>query len=423
VEAFIRTFHEFRKALFTVAGMQLVVPGAAAAQGGAPSVHLGAQAIGVYTHQEPIPGGGSLAEARLVQPVALLEAGAGRFAFIATVDFEGLTIPNGELTIGVAGEGFMDRRHPHTYAHELILMAHDLLGRPDGPAALSAAIGKGFVPFGSDDPMSRPVERYPVNHHLAQILERALVAAGARVGPARLEAALFNGDEPTKPTDWPILDHVGDSWATRLTLVPLAGVEWQGSLAHLHSPEHRGGAGPDQNKWSTSARVDRPWAHRRVYGLAELARTSEANGFFVFHSALVEGALTERRSSLYARMERTERPEEERTLDGFRAVRPHIENATLGTSRWTILTAGYQYNLAPAAHHALRLAPFFELSRATVAKVDGGLFDPASFYGRTSFWTVSVGVGMYWRMAGHRMGRYFDDRSAGHAMAGMRDSM
>jgi hypothetical protein len=224
-----------------VATMSLVVPGAAAAQGGAPLLHLGAQAIGVYTHQEPIPGGGSLAEVRLVQPVAMLEAGRGR-GFVATTNLEGLTIPNGELTIGGWGEGFMDRRHPHTYAHELVLMAHDLLGHPNGAAALSAALGKGFVPFGTDDPMNRPIERYPVNHHLAQILERAFVAAAVRAGPAQLEAALFNGDEPTKPSDWPILSHVGDSWATRFTLVPLAGVEWQGSLAHVHSPEHRGGA-------------------------------------------------------------------------------------------------------------------------------------------------------------------------------------
>ena len=34
-------------------------------------------------------------------------------------------------------------------------------------ASLSA--GKGFAPFGTDDPMSRPIFRYPVNHHLAQI--------------------------------------------------------------------------------------------------------------------------------------------------------------------------------------------------------------------------------------------------------------
>jgi hypothetical protein len=343
----------------------------------------------------------------------------GRIGFVATANFEGLTIPNGELTIGGWGEGFMDRRHPHTYAHELVLMAHDLLGHPNGPAALSAALGKGFVPFGTDDPMSRPIERYPVNHHLAQILERAFVAVGLRAGPARFEATLFNGDEPTKPTDWPVLGHVGDSWATRLTLIPVTGVEWQGSLAHVHSPEHRGGAGPDQNKWSTSVRVDRPWQAGQVYGLAELERTSEASGFFVFHSALVESALTEHRATLYARVERTERPEEERTLDEFRSVRPHIENATLGTTRWTVLTAGCAYNLAPPAHHAVRLAPFLELSHATVAKVDGGLFDPVAFYGRASFWTVSAGLGLYWRMAGHRMGRYFDDPSAGHTMAGM----
>ena len=364
--------------MFLVTTLQLVLPGALAAQGGAPWVHAGAQVVAVYTHQDPVPGGGSLAEARAVQPVALLNAGAGHFSVLATLNFEGLTIPNGELTIGAWGEGFMDRRHPHTYAHELVLMVHDVLGRPDGAVALSAALGKGFVPFGTDDPMSRPVERYPVNHHLAQILERAFVEVGVRGGPARLEGALFNGDEPTQPTDWPILSHLGDSWATRLTLLPVQGVEVQASLAHVHSPEHRGGAGPDQNKWCTSIRLDRPWADRQVYGLAELARTSEADGFFVYHSALVEGALTARRSTLYARIERTDRPEEERTLDPFRSVRPHVENATLGTTRWTILTTGYAHNFASPAQHAVRLAPFVELSYSTVAKADSGALRPAS---------------------------------------------
>ena len=48
---------------------------------------------------------------------------------------------------------------------------------------LSLTAGKGFAPFGTDDPMSRPVLRYPVNHHLAQILERA-VAIGRSIAGA-----------------------------------------------------------------------------------------------------------------------------------------------------------------------------------------------------------------------------------------------
>src|SRR5690348_7672496 len=73
----------------------------------APWLAPGAQAIGVFTQQNPIPGGGSLGEARLVQPVAMIEAGWGRLTLTATADVEGLTIRADGLAIG-------DCRHPLT---------------------------------------------------------------------------------------------------------------------------------------------------------------------------------------------------------------------------------------------------------------------------------------------------------------------
>jgi hypothetical protein len=42
--------------------------------------------------------------------------------------------------------------------------------------------------------MVRPFLRYPVNHHLAQILERAVAIAAVRAGPLLAEAGLFTGD-------------------------------------------------------------------------------------------------------------------------------------------------------------------------------------------------------------------------------------
>ena len=77
----------------------------------------------------------------------------------------------------------MDRRHPHTYVHELILSADDLLGRTDGPHSALADRRQGVRPFGTDDPMIRPLLRYPVNHHLAQILERAVAIGAGQRGP------------------------------------------------------------------------------------------------------------------------------------------------------------------------------------------------------------------------------------------------
>lgn len=221
-----------------------------------------------------------------------------------------------------------------------------------------------------------------------------------------VEGGLFNGDEPERPGQWPrIGGRFGDSWSLRLTLHPVAGVEVQGSRAKVHSPEHRPGAGTDNLKWSASARLARPWGRSRVYALAEWARIAEANGFFRFHSVLVEGAWTRGRQRPYYRFERTERPEDSRTLDLFRSLRPHLDNSIVGITRWTIHTAGYGLELAPSSS-ALEVAPFLEGSYARVRNATGGVFDPVAFYGRDHIWALSLGVRLGWRSAEHRMGRY-----------------
>jgi hypothetical protein len=220
-----------------------------------------------------------------------------------------------------------------------------------------------------------------------------------------LEAALFNGDEPERPGQWPKISRFGDSWSSRLTFSPRKGVELQGSYAAVHSPEHRLGSGPDQRKWSVSGRWDGPVSGKPLYGLAEWARTSEAEGSFVFHSFLAEGAWTIGRSRLHYRFERTERPEEERRLDPFRSVRPHLENSIHGITRWTIHTAGYGFRVEGSGVIPT-LMPFVDLSYGRMARVGGGLFDIRTFYGGTSFWSASVGIRLNFGMPMHRMGRY-----------------
>jgi hypothetical protein len=375
-----------------------------AAQEPEPWARFTAQGVVAATGADPVPGDRALSEVRVVQPVVMLQAGWGRhLAGLATLDLEGLTMPEGELTPGAWGEGFMDRRHPHTYAHELLVSGSDLLGGRDGAGEISVTAGKGFAPFGTDDPMIRPPLRYPVNHHFAQILERAVLIGAGRQGPVTLELGLFNGDEPERPDQWPLIEgRFGDSWSGRLTAAPVTGLELQGSYAHVHSPEHRPGAGPDQAKVSLSARWEGPVGGRPVYGLVEWARTSEADGFFVYHSFLAEGAWTGGRHRLYYRFERTERPEEERISD-FRSLRPHLENSILGITRWTVHTAGYalqRLSLGP-----VRLEPLTEISVGSIDLL-GGAFEVEPFYGDDRWWSWTLGL----RIAGgspmHRMGRY-----------------
>jgi hypothetical protein len=372
-----------------------------------PWIRLGAHGVLLYTHADPVPGDRALGEIRLVQPAMMVHGGAfeNRLRLLGTLDLEGLTIPNGELTPGSWGEGFIDRRHPHTYLHELMLSGEQVLsGGPDG-VRVSVSLGKGFAPFGTDDPMSRPVVRYPVNHHLAQILERAVIIGGVTSGPLTLEAALFNGDEPESPGQWPRLSRLGDSWSGRITLHPIEPLELQASYANVHSAEHRLGSGLDQDKWSISARWDGPIGGARVYWLAEWVRTSEAEGLLFFRSLLAEGAWSPGRSRLHYRFERTERPEEERSLDPFRSVRPHFENSIHGITRWTIHTLGYGFQLTPRRSR-LNGTPFFELSYGRMADVGGGLFDVRAFYGQTTFWSLGAGFRLSFGLPVHRMGRY-----------------
>jgi hypothetical protein len=404
--------------LLTVHALTGLLISSAAAQQSPISLHLSAYAVPVWTRVDPVPGGEPLDEVRVVQPAVMVRAGAwsDRIQLTVTADLEGKTIPEGELVPGAFGEGYVDRRHPHTYLHELMLSGSDLLGQLDGEARLSLSLGKGFVAFGTDDPMSRPTLRYPVNHHFSQILERAVGIAGLAVGPVMLEASIFNGDEPERPSQSPMLDRFGDSWAVRLTLTPVAGLELQGSFAEVRSPEHRGGAGLDATKKSLSARWESSLLRTPVYALAEWSEHAEGDRFFVFDSYLVEGQVNPGRHRAYLRAERTERPEETRTGTRFRTVRPHQENSLIGITSWTIHTVGYGYSVGRLLG-VLRVEPFTEVSYATVSRIGGGLFRPAQFYGRTTFWAVSLGMRLDLGMTGHRMGRYgVAAPSTGHAM-------
>jgi hypothetical protein len=334
--------------------------------------------------------------------VALL---GGRLRSAATINLEGLTLRRGELNGGIYGEGYVDRRHPHTFVHELMVSGVGAAG----PVRLSLAAGKGFAPFGTDDPMTRPFVKYPVNHHLAQILERYVAIAAARYGRVLLEAATFNGDEPFHPSSWPSGSRFGDSWSTRATVAPTGGLELAASVARVASPEQLVGDGLDQRKSSLAARWERrdPLG-RRAYALVEWARTDEMQGrrrAFRYASVLAEAMGRVGRLELGARYERTGRPEEERLLDPFRSPRPHPDYNLLGITEWRIVTAAAAARVDAGARVVLR--PFVEVARLGAREVvRPSTFVPAEFYGADRQWSLSVGLRIEAGMLHARMGRY-----------------
>ncbi|MDZ7630957.1 MAG: hypothetical protein U5K74_06295 [Gemmatimonadaceae bacterium] len=239
-------------------GAALLLPDALAAQRDTMHVHamprrdsVSVMLTALGTRVAPALGGMARSEGLVTQPMLSARGAHGRFRYAVMLNAERWTMPDGEPVAGIWGEGFIDRRHPHTVVHEVMLTAEQ---RIQG-MHVSVAGGKGVVPFGTDDPMIRPFTKYPANHHLMQVLERVQLAAAVRLGAtAVLDAAVFNGDEPSSPTAAPIWTRFADSRAVRLTVWVTPVLEVQGSVASVRSPEFASGDGLDHAKQSASAR-------------------------------------------------------------------------------------------------------------------------------------------------------------------------
>ena len=390
-------------ALATALLLPAEVP-AQSAQYGPADIEIGAQAIGVVTHESPAIHSRDLTEGYVTQPVVMATATfwSDALEMKGTLNLEGATMKRGELNAGIIGEGYIDRRHPHTYMHELVITGQRRVG--DNGASLT--LGKGFAPFGTDDPMARPFEKYPINHHLSQILERAVAIGALRSRRVIVEAGLFNGDEPESPGDVPNRARYWDSWSGRVTLVPFPQGEFQTSYARVRSPENARGGGEDQHKQSASIRLED--AQHSGYGLLEWARTSDYVGStrtFAFTSLLAETSARYGVASGALRLERTDRPDEARLTNEFKTPLPANDLSITGRSRWTIITGRLAVQVPVA--RTLSFEPFAEVARIrfTPTLRPSG-FDPAQFYGSDRIWSFSLGATLRLGMSHMRMGRY-----------------
>jgi len=393
--------------LLVLAWLLPMIANAQVSQHSSAVLEVGAQAIGVVTRESPAIQGRALTEGYVTQPaiMAELDPWNGLFSLKGTLNLEGATLKRGELNAGIAGEGYIDRRHPHTYLHELVLTSAKRFG-VDGVSGASITVGKGFAPFGTDDPMERPFEKYPINHHLAQILERAVAIGALRTGRLIFEGGAFNGDEPTGPGDTPNRNRYWDSWSGRITFVPWPQGEFQTSYARVKSPENPTGGGADQRKQSASIRLED--SQHSGYALFEWARTGDYVGSartFAFTSLLAETWARYDRLNGALRIERTERPDEQRLVDAFRTPIPATDLSIAGRSRWTIVTARAALSLVNV--RAFTIEPFAEVARARVSPtLRPSGFDPRQFYGSDRIWSVSVGAKLAFGMSHMRMGRY-----------------
>jgi hypothetical protein len=223
-----------------------------------------------------------------------------------------------------------------------------------------------------------------------------------------VEAGLFNGDEPAGPSAAPRYERFGDSWATRLTWSPVDPLELSASAARVTSPEVAAGGGLDQAKRSMVARWKQSSPGKETYLFGEWARSTLYTTFGErtgsYDSWLAESSACRNGTRLSARLERTDRPEEDRLTDPFRTPNPPSDNSSLGVTRWTTATVALS---APASAGPVVMRPFLEVARSTPRRlIAGSFFDPIGYYGSTELWMASVGARVAIGQSHDRMGRY-----------------
>jgi hypothetical protein len=409
-----------RAALMGVAAIS-AVPASASAQTpmdmGMPTVTVGggwtltgmAQAFPILTIGAPGSDGANplrRTDLYLTQPalMANLESPGQTVVLRTTLNFEGLTQEDGEMTYGGWGEGFIDSRHSHTLLHELMLSVN-LWGAEGSTFSLSA--GKGFAPFGTSDPMARPGLKYPTNHHLSQILERWTVNATWLFGRWSLEAGLFGGQEPHGPYDFSNIESFGDSWSVRVARRFGAGngpaAEWEASASFGSVTEYAHTVQETTRLVNGALRHSALLRGGRLYGLVE-GSVSFLEDHEEFFSFLGEARYDRSGHQPYLRVEYARRPEYAREGPPGTDAFFHYEHDEdpVGATRWLIVTAAYARELS-GTPWAVR--PFVEVQHHQAAG-DGGGIAAADLYGETSFWAVTLGARVFLGGGPMRMGTY-----------------
>jgi hypothetical protein len=376
-----------------------------------------AQAFSMTTWAAPRDGDSPVhdTESYITQPAVMINVQSpnARVVLRSTLNLEALTQPNGEITFGGWGEGFIDRRHPHTFVHEAML---SLNGWNVAGGALSLSAGKGFAAYGTDDPMSRPVAKYPTNHHLSQILERWTVSGAYTHGPWSAEASVFAGAEPSGPWVLDNFEGFGESFSARVirrfggtgTMAPWELGASFGSVAEPHD-----GTTDRTRLYNATVRHSGAHSFGGIYAMAEGSRSDPEHGDG-YWSLLGETQVRIGRHRPYYRVELATRPEYPREgapgTPGF--YRYDHDDEPLGATRWLIHSLGYEYDLHGGG---VATRPYIEVQHSRV-KAERGEIDVEPMFGGRTLWSVSAGFRLFFGGGPMRMGTYgvLDDMTLMH---------
>ncbi len=330
--------------------------------------------------------------------MANLESPGGRWVLRVTPHFEPFTLEDGELTPGGWGEGFLDFRHPHTFLHEVMVSRNH---RAEDGWSWSVSGGKGFAPFGSDDPMGRPSAKYPTNHHLAQILERFTLNGLLSNGDWVLEAGVFGGSEPDGPHDLSNWKSFGNSQSARVTRIVPSGDgmgKWELSLSAARILTSHEGEDERTLLFHSGAR----WDDGRRSLLIEAARSRvEDQPVSGYYSVLAEGKMPVGPVHAYMRAEYATRPEYPRGSgdEGYFRYSHHAH--PVGASRWQIGAVGVE---ASEWLGSVLVRPFVEGAVQRASRV-AGTIDPRLPLDQ-GFTLLTVGVRVFPGGGPMRMGSY-----------------
>ena len=286
------------------------------------------------------------------------------------------------------GKPIVDGQHPHDFVMELAALydyrlgEHALLSLYAAPVG-DPAIGPTAYPHrasAAEDPIAA------LGHHQEDSTHIAfnVVTAGLTVGKLRVEGSGFHGAEPTEAR-WHFEPspngHAIDSYATRLTWVPSAGVAAQYSIAEIASPEALA-PGVNQRRQTASVMLNRVLgARKQMAGMTmpgdqpstgDLAvtalwgQTKASGSGLVENSYLLEALLRfHRHEAVWTRVETAARTSE--LLGGG--------GPEYGIGHVQAYTGGYDHDFRAA--RGLHLAPG---AQVTVYRAPDAL---AGVYGRT----------------------------------------